>query len=306
MGTIDELNLRLVRKANSTLAKIFLPEDFPFSAQTLSDTLAAIRNLFGDDAWGSMAADFNEEAGAYLSFHLPRGKEEEYLEVVRNATLPLAITQPESDKARLKLLAIHDKNALIEPSQVITSAQIRELIRTQQPHVQEVANGHWGVWLVDGYLKLHTLHRHYIYNKLDFNGVLTTSYPYVTKCIDAYIDVINGKRVGSMHLRVKLENRGVTLSRDLLDAAAAPGFSNIESNGGEVTTEYAGPEVCILDPIEQGTALKEIILDFILKLGIFPVNAMLRIGLPVEPDGPVVATIRFPFGTIAGRYPLPN
>lgn len=314
MGTIEELGLNLVRKTDTfghkgNNATIFLPDDFPFSVQTLDNTFSAIRDLFGDDAWGGTSARFDEETGMSLTFFLPQGKEDESLEVVRNADLPLGITQPDSDKPQLKLLAVHDQTVLIEPAQVITSTQIRDLIRTRPLEAQEAAKGHWQVELHKGYLKLHVQSGTFGFSRLDsFHGVLTPAYPYVTEHIDAYIDADNGTRTGTMHVRIRLEKaRGVTLAQDILDVAATtPGFSNITSKDGYITAEYYGTEVLMKDPIYLARGLKEIILDLILKLGVFPAHTTLRIGLPEELNGRSVVTINAPFGTIAGRYPFPN
>lgn len=314
MGTIEELGVNLVRKTDTfghkaNNATIFLPDDFPFSVQSLDSTFSTIRNLFGDDAWGGTSARFNEETGMGLTFFLPQGKEGESLEVVRNADLPLRITQPDSDKPQLKLLAVHDQTVLIEPAQVITSEQIRDLIRTRPLEAQEAAKGHWQVELHKGYLKLHVQSGTFGFSRLDsFQGVLTPAYPYVTEHVNAYIDTDNGTRTGTMHLRIKLEEaRDVTFAQDILDAAATtPGFSNIASKNRYITAKYCGAETLIIHPINQTKALQEIILDLMLKLGVFPAHATLHIGLPEELNGRPVVTNNAPFGTVAGRYPFPN
>lgn len=304
MGTIEEFGLNLVHEGNRAI--IFLPEDFPFSAQSIGSTLEAIRGLFGTDAWGSMSAGFTEETGMGLMFYLPEGKEDESLELVRTASLPLAVTQPEHDKPQLKMLAIHDEAVLIEPSQVITSTQIRELIRTRPQEIQEIANGYWRVSLRDGYLKLHTQHGSFGFSRLDsYSGVLTPNYPYVTEHVAAYVYTDDSVRTGTVHLRVRLEQH-VTLDQDILnEAAALPGFTDIASAYGEITAEYTGPEALIIHPINQATALREVVLDFLLKLGIFPAKAILGIGLPTELNKETTLVMNFPLGVVSGRYSYP-
>jgi hypothetical protein len=311
MGTIEELGLNLVRGTypgsnhEAPHATIFLPEDFPYSAQNLDDTIGTIRNLFGDDAWGSMSAGFTEQDGMGIMFYLPKGKEDEYLEVVRTADLPLGITQPVDDKPQLKLLAVHNIMALIEPSQVITSKQIRDMIRTRPLDVQEVVNGYWRVSLDNGYLKMHTYYKSsgFDVSRLDsLSGVLTPNYPHIAEYVTAYVYTDNEVRTGNIHVRMKFGDHKASLCQDILDDAATPGFTEVASSDGYVTAEYAGPEAMIVHPIDQGTALREIILNFMLKLGIFPVDATLYISLPAELNKKPCAVIKFPFGVISGRY----
>lgn len=277
MATVREEKLHVVLEKDRHQVVLNIPADLPFTADSIQQTLRALREYsYGppDFSWSRMfglrfVLSLNEEDSTDFDF-----------EAFADTDFPLRVEQPATSELLIRVSFIdviesqNDTVAVLLTNQVCTAYQLNRLVDSWI----ESSDLLQGTWLLD--LRNNNL---VVFSKyVSRPAIMRATQPTYTATVEpvVYVHCDDNGRTGQATVALRYRVKSPTFEADLSAASELSGFSDLSERRRVIRATYTGPETRQVDPELLVSDLRKVALKLMRTLSVHePLHGSLTVVL---------------------------